>query len=79
MIADTCEHRGHRAACAASHATLQSDLAKAVAADGGSAAVQAAFVVAEKAHYLRVASSALAAGVGSAEFIRAAAWVGSRA
>jgi hypothetical protein len=78
-IADISENKAHKAACAASEATKQSDIAKAIALGGGSAVVQSAFIVAEKAHYLRVAASAVASGVGSADFVQAAAWVGTHA
>jgi hypothetical protein len=78
-VADTSENRAHKATALASESTRQNDIAKAIAADGGSAAVQAAFIVAEKAHYGRLIASALLNGVGSSEFVQAQKWVGTHA
>jgi hypothetical protein len=77
-VADTSANLAHKATCVASEATRQNDVAKAIAADGGPA-VQAAIIVAEKAHYARLAASALANGVDPAVFIQAQKWVGTRA
>jgi hypothetical protein len=80
MVGDSSENRLHKAACQSSEVTRQSDIAKAIAAGGGSTVVQKAIVTAEKAHYLRLASSAIANGVSNgAEFIQSAGWVGTGA
>jgi hypothetical protein len=78
-VADTSANLAHKATSLASEATRQNDVAKAIAAGGGSALVQTAIIVAEKAHYARLAASALANGVHSAVFVQAAAWVGTHA
>jgi hypothetical protein len=82
MIADTSENRAHKAACAASEQTRMSAVDAALAAQkagGPSTTATAAIISAERAHYLRLAASALANGVGSAEFVQAAKWVGTQA
>jgi hypothetical protein len=78
-VADTSANRAHKLACAISESTRQNDVAKAVSAGGGSAAVQATIIAAEKAHYARLAASALANGVDSAIFIQAMNQVGTHA
>jgi hypothetical protein len=79
LVADSSANLAHKATCAASESTRQNDIAKAISAGGSSATIQNAIISAEKAHYLRIAASALASGVHSAEFVRAAAWVGTHA
>jgi hypothetical protein len=78
-VADTSSNAAHKATALASEMTLQGDVAKAIAAGGSSAVVQAAINVAEKAHYARLAASALANGIDSAVFVQAGNWVGTRA
>jgi len=81
-IADSSDNKAHKALCASSEATRRSAVDAALAAQnagGSSTTCTAAIVSAEKAHYLRVAASALANGVASAEFVQAAKWVGTGA
>jgi hypothetical protein len=78
-VADTSANRAHKATALASEATRQNDVAKSIAAGGGSAAVQAAIIASEKAHYARLAASALANGVDSAIFVQAMNQVGTHA
>jgi hypothetical protein len=79
-VADTSGNTAHRVTCLASESQRQNDVAKAIAAGGGSAVVQNAIVVAEKAHYARLAASAIANNVcNAAEFVQAGNWVGTKA
>jgi hypothetical protein len=79
-VADTSENKNHRAACQASEVSRQQDIAKAIAAGGTSVVVQKAIISAEKAHYLRLAASAIANGVSNgAEFVQSASFVGTGA
>jgi hypothetical protein len=78
-VADSSANVAHKATALLSESTRQTDVAKAVDAGGGSAAVQAAIISAEKAHYARLIASALASGVESAPFLQAQKWVGTHA
>jgi glycerate-2-kinase len=78
-VADTSANAAHKATALASEMTRQSDVAKAIAAGGSSAVVQAAINVAEKAHYARLTASALANNIDSAVFVQAGNWVGTHA
>jgi hypothetical protein len=83
MVADTSENKAHKAACFASEQTRMAAVDAALAAQraGGSSTIcTAALIAAEKAHYLRLASSAIASGVSNgAEFVQSAAFVGTHA
>jgi hypothetical protein len=60
--------------------TRQVQVAAAIAAGGGSAAVQLAINVAEKAHYARLAASATTNNIcNAAEFVEAGNWCGTHA
>ena len=81
-IADTSDNRAHKAACLASEQIRMSavDAALALQRAGGSSVTAAATIkAAEIAHYQRIAASALANGLNSAEFVQAAKWVGTGA
>ena len=78
-VADSSENRAHKATAVVSEAQRQADVAKAIAAGGGSTVVQNAIITAEKAHYARLTASALANGLDSAVFVQAQQWVGTHA
>ena len=81
-IADSSDNRLHKAACLASEQTRMAAVDAAMAAQragGSSVTATAAIVSAEKAHYLRIAASALANGLNPSEFVQAAKWVGTGA
>ena len=78
-VADSSANVAHKATALLSESTKQVAISAAIAAGGGSAAVQAAIISAEKAHYARLIASALASGVESAPFLQAAKWVGTHA
>ncbi len=82
MIADTSENRARKAACLASEQIRQSAVDAALAAQragGSSVTAIAAIKAAEQAHCQRIAASALANGLNSAEFVQAGRWVGTGA
>jgi hypothetical protein len=82
VVADTSENKNHKVACAASEQTRMAavDAALALQRAGGSSITAAATIkAAEIAHYQRIVTSCLANGVGSAEFVQAAKWVGTGA
>jgi hypothetical protein len=79
VVAETSANLAHKASALASEATLQAAIAAAIAAGGGSAAVQAAFNVATKAHYARLAASCVANGLDPSPFVQAGNWVGTHA
>ena len=81
-VADSSDNRPHRATCLASEQTRKSAVDAALAlqyAGGSSATCTATIKAAEIAHYQRIAASALANNLNSAEFVQAAKWVGTGA
>jgi hypothetical protein len=82
-VADTSENRNHKIACFNSEQLRMSAVDAALAAQragGSSTTATAAIIAAEKAHYLRLAASAIANGVSNgAEFVQSAAFVGTHA
>jgi hypothetical protein len=76
VVAETSANLAHKTTALASEATLQVAIAAAIAAGGN---IQAAFNVATKAHYSRLAASCVANGLDPSPFVQAGNWVGTHA